>query len=187
MDQTTLPVTAPNDPDPRWPEGYVAVLRAAGAQEKTIPYCIGWVRRFFARFPGRHRRDLGRAEIEAFLSETAAHPGIGNWQVQQARDALELYYSKFRGIPLEPRACVPANHHETSPVRPSPPVGDALQTPSGKMSVNIQDTGREYTQPSVRVKAERTLNAQRSTLTAQGGEGEAGDGGVPALSEDRCN
>lgn len=27
MDQTALPVTAPNDPDPRWPEGYVAVLR----------------------------------------------------------------------------------------------------------------------------------------------------------------
>lgn len=71
MDQTALPVTAPNDPDPRWPEGYVAVLRAAGAKEKTIPCCIGWVMRFFSAFPGRRRSELGRAEIETFPDETA--------------------------------------------------------------------------------------------------------------------
>src|SRR5450759_2589512 len=102
--------TAPLNPSPRWPSGYVEVLRDAGAQEKTIPFCIGWVRRFFARFPGRRRRDLGRAEIEAFLSEAAAGPGAGNWLIQQARDALELYYEKFRGIPLQPRASVSVNH-----------------------------------------------------------------------------
>ncbi len=44
MDQTNLLVTAPNDPDPEWPDGYVAVLREAGAKEKNIPYCVGWVR-----------------------------------------------------------------------------------------------------------------------------------------------
>ena len=100
MDQTALPVTAPNDPDPRWPEGYVAVLRAAGAQEKTIPYCIGWVRRFFARFPGRHRRDLGRAEIETFLAETAAHPGVGNWQAGPA--GARLAGAVLREVPRYP-------------------------------------------------------------------------------------
>jgi len=141
MDQSALQVTAPNDPDPRWPDGYMAVLREAGAQEKNIPYCVGWVRRFFARFPGLRRRDLGRAEVETFLSETAAHPGVSNWQVQQARDALELYYAKFRGIALEPREAVPVSHE------PNPPAHAPLLS-------GIQNTVGQYTKPHVSVKSE---------------------------------
>ena len=114
MPQTARPGVAPLDPQPRWPEGYIAVLREAGAQEKTIPYCVAWVRRFFARYPGRRRRDLGRAEIEAFLAETAQQVGVSNWQVQQARDALELYYEQFRGIALASRP------DDAVPIRPSP-------------------------------------------------------------------
>ncbi len=189
MDHATLPVTAPNDPDPRWPEGYVAVLRVAGAQEKTIPYCIGWVRRFFARFPGRHRRGLGRAEIETFLAETAAHPGSANWQIQQARDALELYYAKFRGIALEPREFEPATGHAPPPARPSPPAGDTLRAASEKTPVSIQNTVAEYTKPSVsvKVKAEGSLNAQRPTPNVHVGEKDTGDGGVPVPKAGTCN
>lgn len=108
MRQDGLRPAAPTNPDPRWPAGYMAVLREAGAQEKNIPYCIDWVRAFFARHPGRRRRDLGRPEIEAFLSELAARPSTHNWQVQQARDALEVYYERFRGIALKPRPSAPA-------------------------------------------------------------------------------
>ncbi len=100
----------------------MTVLREAGAKEKNIPSCIGWVRRFFARFPDRRRRDLGRKEIETFLAETAARPGTSDWQVQQARDALGLYYAKFRGIALEPREFLPANSHEPSPNTQAPPL-----------------------------------------------------------------
>lgn len=64
---------------------------------------MDWVRRFFARHPGRRRRDLGRAEIEAFLLETSREKGVTNWQLAQAWDALELYYERFRGIVLAPR------------------------------------------------------------------------------------
>ena len=103
MPQNTPVVTAPRDPAPIWPEGFVRVLRDAGAKEKAIPYCIGWVQRFFSKHPGRAEHELGRTDIEGFLSEIAAHPGINNWQVQQARNALELYYEKFRGIALSPR------------------------------------------------------------------------------------
>ena len=67
MPQTTRRVVAPLGPQPRWPEGYITVLREAGAQEKTIPHCVAWVRRFFARRPGRRRGDLGRTEIERRL------------------------------------------------------------------------------------------------------------------------
>ena len=59
------------NPEPKWPAGYGVALREAGAQEKTIPFCLNWVRGFFARHPGRSRRGLGRAEIEAFLAEVA--------------------------------------------------------------------------------------------------------------------
>ena len=75
---------APVNTAPQWPAGYVTTMREAGAQEVSIPYCVAWVRRFFAKHPGRRRRDLGRAEIEAFLSEAAALPGISNWQVHPA-------------------------------------------------------------------------------------------------------
>jgi integron integrase len=196
MDQPTLPVTAPNDPDPQWPDGYVAVLREAGAQEKTIPYCVGWVKRFFARFPDRRRRDLGRPQIETFLSETAAHPGVSNWQVQQARNAVELYYAKFRGIPLEPRDAVTEANH------PNPPSNEPAR---------IQNTHIPYTSAAAVVKGERSLNTQRSTAnaevmstggmsaprgasgarhpatTVQAEDAEAGNGGGPASGGGRCN
>ena len=96
-------VVAPVDLDPKWPSGYVNALRRAGAKEKNIPFCLSWVRRFFAEHPGANRRDLGRNEIESFLVRLAARPGTLNWQVQQARDALEVYYEQFRGIALDPR------------------------------------------------------------------------------------
>ncbi len=47
MPQTTRRGVAPLNLQPRWPEGYLTVLREAGAQEKNIPHCVAWVRRFF--------------------------------------------------------------------------------------------------------------------------------------------
>ena len=60
MHQTARAV-APLHTDPKWPQGYTAVLREAGAQEKNIPYCVAWVQRFFAMCPGRKWRDLSRS------------------------------------------------------------------------------------------------------------------------------
>ena len=81
---------------------------------KNIPYCIGWVQRVFSKYPGRSEDELGRTEIEGFLSEISTQLGIGNWQVQQARNALELYYEKFRGIALSPRNCLPTDDFAVS-------------------------------------------------------------------------
>lgn len=109
MPQREFRITAPLNQTPKWPDGYIVVLREAGTQEKTIPYCIGWVRQFFAANPNRQHRDMGRMEIEAFLAQLTRRAGVGNWQVQQARDALELYYERFRGVALAPRPEVPAH------------------------------------------------------------------------------
>lgn len=175
MDQNKSLVTAPNDPDPEWPDGYVAVLREAGAKEKNIPYCLGWVRRFFARFPGRPRRSLGRAEIAAFLSEAAAHPGISNWHVQQARDALEIYYAKFRGIALEPWEVVPAKPHE-----PNLSVRRPIRT-------DFRNDAAQYTNQDVSVKREgKRTRVREGTRNAQGESG-TGEGCRFAPGGGRCN
>jgi len=150
MPQTGSMVVAPPVPEPRWPEGYIAALREAGAQEKCVPYCIGWVQKLFARNPGRRRRDLGRVEIEAFLSELAARPGTSNWQVQQARDALEIYYERFRGIALEPRSGMPKPHASTpSPVAPN--AAPAKPNP-GASATGDADLGVKYTGDAGAVK-----------------------------------
>ena len=56
MRQGEVMAVAPLNTNPCWPEGYIAVLREASAIEKTIPYHVAWVRRFFFQFPGRRRR-----------------------------------------------------------------------------------------------------------------------------------
>ncbi|MBX7259721.1 MAG: hypothetical protein K1Y02_25420 [Candidatus Hydrogenedentes bacterium] len=71
MPQGGRRVAAPADLDPKWPDGYVDELRRAGGKEKNIPFCLSWVRRFFAEHPGTNRRDLGGMEIELFLGRTA--------------------------------------------------------------------------------------------------------------------
>jgi hypothetical protein len=40
MPQTTRRGAAPLNPQPQWPGRYIAVLREAGAQQKTIPHCV---------------------------------------------------------------------------------------------------------------------------------------------------
>ena len=143
MPQSTLIATSPRDPAPKCPEDFVRVLRDAGAQEKTIPYCIGWVQRFFSKHPGRAEHELGRTDIEGFLSEIAAYPGISNWQVQQARNALELYYEKFRGIALSPRDAIlyhvfsKSDHCRPDPTLRNPPSHVPAQKDNPRTGGNV--------------------------------------------------
>jgi hypothetical protein len=100
---------------------------------------VAWVRRFFAKDPDRRRRDLGRTEIEAFLGETAQRPGVSNWQVQQARDALELYSEQFRGIALRERPdSILQNNPSQQPA-----------TPTAKPTVELHRTNNERFAPSI--------------------------------------
>ena len=151
MRQADNQAAAPLNTEPRWPAGYVDVLRQAGAQEKTIPYCIGWVRRFFAENPGRNRRDLSRAEIETFLHGLLARPEFTNWHIQQARNALELYYEQFRGIALDPRPDVPLAH-EYAPSRSATPV--TSPSPRKRMELVSVESPVNYSDVQSSVKGE---------------------------------
>ena len=160
MRQYGQQVMAPVNSEPKWPEGYVEALREAGAHEKTIPFCIGWVRRFFGRFPGRRRRDLGRAEIETFLSEITTHPGFSNWQVQQARNALELYYEKFRGIALLPRQPIVESHPASLINGVRPPTESRPVVPDVTNTTPIVPVSARY------IKSDRSVNGKDANCRA---------------------
>ena len=90
------------NPSPRWPQGYFQVLEEMGVEERRRGFYAHWVRQFFNRCKGqRRRRDLGRADIERFLGMLRDGGGVEPWQVEQAQEALEIYYEQFRGIALE--------------------------------------------------------------------------------------
>ena len=55
---------------PRWPDGYRGVA-GSGCGRKNHPVLRG----LGAQFPGRRRRDLGRTEIEIFLTEQSRRGG----------------------------------------------------------------------------------------------------------------
>jgi integron integrase len=89
------------NPSPRWPQGYFQVLEEMGVEERRRGFYAHWVRQFFNRCKGRRRRrDLGRADIDRFLGILRDGVGVEQWQVEQAQEALEIYYEQFRGIAL---------------------------------------------------------------------------------------
>ena len=109
------------NPSPRWPQGYFQVLEEMGVEERRRGFYAHWVRQFFNRCKGRRRRrDLGRADIERFLAMLRDGGGVEDWQVAQAREALEIYYEQFRGIAL-----AAAGHG------PERAAGESGETPDG--------------------------------------------------------
>ena len=192
MRQDISCVTAPNDPTPKWPEGYIEVLREAGAKEKNIPYCIGWVQRFFSKHPRRAEDELGRTDIEGFLSEIASHPGISNWQVQQARNALELYYEKFRGLALSPRDVIISDHvADTDPISLETPFKSAQ--PDIRSECSILKTEIVYTRPMENVNREfekhkiPSLEQERGVSVSPLGDSSMNTPHTGGDSSGRCN
>ena len=191
---------APLNTEPRWPEGYARVLREMGAVEKSIPYCMAWVRSFFARFPGRRRRDLGRPEIEQFLLELSRRGPVTNWQLAQARTALEVYYEQFRGIALSPRpersvSAGLSGQNETAP----PPQGaeshasQAIPFSSGRVLPATPPNSRQkYNTPRGPVNAKAAATPAKVSgspaVQARPADGPAPRGAaMPAVARGRLN
>ena len=90
---------APYNPNPQWPRGYYAVLAAMGVKQTHFSYYAYWVRELFKCHPGRRRRELRRAEIEAFLGDMTGNERFQEWQVRQARCARNLPRGQTNGKP----------------------------------------------------------------------------------------
>jgi hypothetical protein len=100
-----------------------------------------WVRRFILHHGKRHPRELGGAEVEAFLTHLAVVGKVAASTQNQAKSALLFLYREVLGIELpwldgvewHPRACrrraCPCG---TSPrcARPPPPSARTLCGPS---------------------------------------------------------
>ena len=84
------------------------MLEAVGVPRDSYLNYANHVRSFFARHPDKPRRLLGASEIAVYLKNLRESARIPEAQVMEAREALILYYQKFRGIPLIARPPTPA-------------------------------------------------------------------------------
>lgn len=78
-----------------------AILRARHYSRRTEESYVDWIRRF-VRFHGlRHPRDLGRVEVEAFLTHLAVDLNVAASTQNQARAALLFLYRVVLAVPLD--------------------------------------------------------------------------------------
>jgi integron integrase len=101
--QKRLISLSPYNPNPVWPDGYFDVLKEAGVHENLFLAYANWVRDLFKHNPGKARRSLGANEIKVYLHQLGISGDGEASDRLQAREALILYYEKFRGIPLVKR------------------------------------------------------------------------------------
>ena len=124
------------NPNPRWPEQYFQVLAEVGIPERERPFYAHWVRQFFNRNPGRPRRAWGGSELAHFLQDLRQDPAMTEWQINQARDALVMYYEQFHGIALgdfsllEKPPLVSVSTTPPTPIPPPRPVAPIQSVPS---------------------------------------------------------
>ena len=68
------------------------ILKAQLVREKAVPYCVRWVRRFLTR----QALDGPLADqVRTFCEELERDSGCVEWQVQQAEQALRIYFVNF--------------------------------------------------------------------------------------------
>ncbi|WP_116367984.1 integron integrase [Parahaliea mediterranea] len=78
-----------------------ADIRARGYAYATERTYLHWIRRFIYFHDKRHPRDLGSAEIEAFLNHLAVSANASPSTQRTALNALMFLYSKHFGLPAE--------------------------------------------------------------------------------------
>jgi len=73
----TAPPVAPFNPNPKWPGGYIQVLRDQGIEESNIPHFLRWVRGFFEG----HRHECRRLRPSFFIR----HPNMDSQDIHIRR------------------------------------------------------------------------------------------------------
>ncbi|WP_295636305.1 integron integrase [uncultured Methylibium sp.] len=91
---------APQAAAPRLLDQLRAAVRLRHYAIRTEEAYVGWVRRFILFHGKRHPRDLGPADVEAFLSHLATERGVAAATQGQARSALLFLYKEVLRIDL---------------------------------------------------------------------------------------
>ena len=94
--------TAPtaSAPPPRLLDQLRARLRTLHYSIRTEQVYVDWARRFILHHGKRHPRDMGAAEVAAFLSHLAVQRNVSAATQNQARSALLFLYREILGIEL---------------------------------------------------------------------------------------
>jgi integron integrase len=75
-------------------------LRVKHYSLRTEQAYVGWIRRFILANDKRHPRDMGGAEVEAFLTDLAVHGHVAAGTQNQALSALLFLYREVLGAEL---------------------------------------------------------------------------------------
>ena len=87
-------------PAPRLLDEVRRVLRLKHYSMRTEVVYVGWVRRFVLANGKRHPRDMGAAEVEAFLSQLAVQGQVSASTQNQALSAILFLYREVLGTEL---------------------------------------------------------------------------------------
>jgi integron integrase len=101
LGNTPLMVATPESPHPpKLLEQVVARLRVKHYSLRTEQVYVDWIKRFVWFHGKRHPKDMGAAEIEAFLSNLAVERAVSASTQNQAKSALLFLYKEVLQLEL---------------------------------------------------------------------------------------
>ena len=93
-----------NTPDsakpPRLLEQVMAKMRVKHYSRRTETCYVGWIKRYIQYHGKRHPKEMGAAEVEAFLTHLAVERQVSASTQNQAKSALLFLYKEVLGIDL---------------------------------------------------------------------------------------
>ena len=159
---------------PRLLDQLRARIRVKHYSRKTEAAYCGWVRRFVLAHDKRHPRDLGGAEVEAFLSRLAVEGDVAASTQNQALAALLFLYREVLGVELPwmdnvVRAKRPARLPVVLGVTEVRRVLDAVEPTYAAMIRLLYGTGLRVSE-CVRLRV-KDIDFERNVLTVRDGKG----------------
>jgi hypothetical protein len=86
-------------PDSKGRGGFWEAYQACAEENRVAldrsPFYVNWAKTFANFIPEKSLKERTGKDIEAFLTDLAKRPGIADWQVRQAKQALRILSEKF--------------------------------------------------------------------------------------------
>ena len=92
-------ITNPAQP-PKLLDQVVAKMRVKHYSLRTEKSYVDWIKRYIWHFDKRHPKDMGAAEVEAFLTHLAVQRNVSASTQNQAKSALLYLYKEVLGVEL---------------------------------------------------------------------------------------
>jgi integron integrase len=101
-------------PDSFW-NSYSATLQKLGVSEPKSKYYVVWVKRFADFLNGLTFKQASQDLVLAFLDDLARVENIEDWQIDQARESIDILFKQH--LAQDPAKCVPLPESFTDSVR----------------------------------------------------------------------